>query len=153
MTNARTAPCQKCTTYLLGGSKMREVVSRGSFLSRRKHLALDDAASYSRERCIWSKRARNKNDVAQRRRNNVGAQTAVCFVKFSRGDGEERLWVPSNQVPPRGTVAVSERSTSQRDRDLLMVAMTSSRYSTTLFPTTMTQVATRSGHSRVSSKR
>lgn len=88
VTNARTAPCQKCTTYLLGGSKMREVVSRGSFLSRRKHLALDDAASYSRERCIWSKRAPNKNDVAQRRRNNVGAQTAVCFVKFSRGDEE-----------------------------------------------------------------
>jgi len=55
----------------------------------------------------------------------------------------------------RGTLerALQQRWPEERDRDLLMAAMTSSRYSESALDCTATQVATRSGDSRVSSRR
>lgn len=44
MINSRMIIVKNVWYALLGGPKTREDVSRGSFLSRRKHLALGDAA-------------------------------------------------------------------------------------------------------------
>jgi len=78
-------------------------------------------------------RACKKNDVARERRaKSGGAQTGVCLVKFSR---KGRRRGPFSNGGP----------TSERDRDLLMAAMTSSRYSESTLDSAATQVATRSG--------
>lgn len=140
VTNSRTTIVKNVRYALLGGPKTREDVSRGSFLSRRKHLALGDAAL----RLIHETRSkRNKNDIERRRRkkrkrkrkNSVGAQTGVCLVNFSRRGAAWAGRAPLNR-PSRRTMAAGG-ARRERDRGLLMAAMTSTRAST-LFPTTTT---------------